>query len=57
MSLSQIGSLGGRIWRQLSEEERQSYKDRYEQAKSKYKQEMRNYNNSSNYSNGFNMKN
>ena len=29
MTLSQIGSLGGKIWGQLSEEDKQKYKDQY----------------------------
>ena len=33
MSLSEIGSLGGKIWRQFSDEERQIYRDRYDQDK------------------------
>jgi len=43
MSLSEIGSLGGKIWGSLTEEEKDTYKSRYQEELKLFRIKMRNY--------------
>lgn len=43
MSIAEIASLGGKIWRQFSDPERQSYRDRYASSRAVYDVEIKEF--------------
>ena len=43
MNLAEIGSLGGKIWRCLSEDEKNNYRSRYDEQMREYKGKLREY--------------
>lgn len=49
MSLAEIGSLGGKIWGNLTDDEKYTYKSRYQDELKEYRIKMRNYKSSDNF--------